>query len=98
MSQMFANSVQSTVQWSVTKNTVSSLIYPRVINTTTASNTVVVFTLPFTIPSDEEKGGPMNTPTNRNAAVPKAITFIAGKTITYVAPALSALVLIVNAH
>ncbi|KAJ7339121.1 hypothetical protein DFH08DRAFT_812519 [Mycena albidolilacea] len=104
MSQMFGNNAQSTVQWSVTKNTASSLIYIKVINTATVSNTVV-FTLPFTIFSTAGTGtvltvlsGTMNTSMNLNAAVHKVITFTAEKTITHVAPALLASVLIVNAH
>ncbi|KAJ7597559.1 glycoside hydrolase family 51 protein [Mycena floridula] len=98
------NSASSAVQWSVTKNTAGSLVYLKAINTATTANTVV-FTLPFTILSTAGTGtvltaatNTMNTPSNPNAAVPRAITFTAGKTITYNAPGLSASVLIVSAR
>ncbi|KAJ7464068.1 hypothetical protein FB451DRAFT_1492240 [Mycena latifolia] len=97
------NTASSAVQWSVTKNTAQSLIYLKVISTATTSNPVV-FTLPLTILSTAGTGtvlsaatGTMNTPTNPSAAVPRVITFTAGTMITYVAPALSASVLIANA-
>ncbi|KAJ6528736.1 hypothetical protein DFH09DRAFT_1327555 [Mycena vulgaris] len=87
-----------------TTNTAASAVQWSAINTVTTCNTVV-FTLPFTILSTAGTAtvlsaatGTMNTPTNPNAAVPKAIMFTAGKTIMYVAPALLASALIVNAH
>ncbi|KAF9456916.1 glycoside hydrolase [Collybia nuda] len=94
------NQASTPVQWSVTRDSTNN----NVINTATSSNTVV-FTLPFGTINSAGTGtvlsgnsGASNTPTNPNAVVPRSITFTAGKTITYNAPALSASVLIVNAH
>ncbi|CAK5262313.1 unnamed protein product [Mycena citricolor] len=99
------NAASSPVQWSVTKNTSGNQLFLKAINTGTSTNTIV-FTLPssITILSTAGTGsiltaaaGTMNTPSNPNAAVPKSITFTAGKTITYNTPPLSASVLIVSA-
>ncbi|KAJ7111424.1 glycoside hydrolase superfamily, partial [Mycena epipterygia] len=98
------NSAQNAVQWSVTKNTVASEIYLKVTNTGTIPR-LITFTLPFTILSSTGAGivltapsGTMNTPTDPNAAVPQSFTFVAGETVLYAAPALSASVLIVSAR
>ncbi|KAJ7443628.1 hypothetical protein B0H11DRAFT_2250544 [Mycena galericulata] len=102
----------SSSQWSpnlitFSPNTVvlsTSYYIQQAVNTATTSNTIV-FSLPFGTISAAGTGtvltaasGTMNTPTNPNAAVPESFTFTAGKTITYVTPALSASVLIVSAH
>ncbi|KAF8140956.1 hypothetical protein K438DRAFT_1995543 [Mycena galopus ATCC 62051] len=86
-----------------TKNTTASPICLKMVNTATVPNTVV-FTLPFTILdggcrdcADRSHGDDEHCDEPK-AAVHRAITFTAGKTISYAASALSASVLIVSVH